>query len=299
MGKVKSQSLLSLVFLALLPLPILAQDYNAEFIDRFFVVPKVEESSLVFGSATERNLNAESIKFLVWNIYRSKRNDFHEDFALLAKETDIMMLQEANSQKLLPFYEQTQVQWGFGISYHLALNHEQFTGTLLGGRAKAIDFQVTKSVDVEPITFTPKTLTSAKFEIEGSFEQLLVINIHALNFVTQGAFERHIAQALALIDEHQGPIVFAGDFNTHTRRRMDFMRQTLVESYGFEELNFENDERMRAYITGHILDHAFVRGLEVVGSEVVGAIHSSDHKPILFEVRLKNQTLCSVIRSGL
>jgi endonuclease/exonuclease/phosphatase (EEP) superfamily protein YafD len=121
----------------------------------------------------------------------------------------------------------------------------------------------------------------------GVDEELLVINIHGLNVTGQDEFERHLLLAMEQVGDHHGPIIFAGDFNTRTKKRLAFMRELLIEEWGMDEMTFRNDERMRSFITGHIIDFTFTSGLEVIDSEVLGHLESSDHKAMYFEVRAR------------
>ena len=52
------------------------------------------------------------------------------------------------------------------------------------------------------------------FPITGTDQQLLVVNVHAINFVMLHTFEAFIKQLISAMKNHHGPILLAGDFNT-------------------------------------------------------------------------------------
>lgn len=196
------------------------------------------------------------------------------------------MIQEAVTTEMEPFYALDGFRYDFGVSFAFRWNRDKQSGTLLGSKVAPLETWIARTEDVEPVVRTPKVLTMGTYPIEGSEHPLLLINIHGVNMTNQRAFERHLELSLDQIGDHQGPVVFAGDFNTRTQNRLAFMRERLIEQAGFSEVEFRNDERMRAFLTGHILDFIFVRGLDVVDAEVLGQLESSDHKAMLVEVRV-------------
>lgn len=265
-----------------------ADDIDPEFISRAFVIPPLEKSHHTFGQASSESLNPESMKIFVWNIYKAKKDNYHEDFTHYGQGYDIFMIQEAMttpdvmSSKL----SKEGFRWDFGVSFGYRKNPEKETGTMLGSHVEPTRAWMARTKDNEPIVKTPKALTMAIYPIKGQEHGLMVINIHGLNLTSQKPFERHLLQAMDQVQNHRGPLVFAGDFNTRTKDRLEFMRDLLIEKWGMTELSFRNDERMRSFGTGHIIDFVFARGLQIVDSEVLGSLESSDHKAMLFEAKI-------------
>jgi endonuclease/exonuclease/phosphatase (EEP) superfamily protein YafD len=173
---------------------------------------------------------------------------------------------------------------GKSFTYNLYNNHA--TGTMVGSSADPEEVVVTHTPDYEPMTNTPKALTYARYALEGSDKSLLVISVHAINFTTIGPFKRNMLQARAEIEKHDGPVLFAGDFNTHHNLRTNYL-MNMMKELKFSTIKFINGhQRMKFKLTGSILDHGFVRGLKVKHAEVLGKAKGSDHKPMVLDLAL-------------
>jgi endonuclease/exonuclease/phosphatase (EEP) superfamily protein YafD len=130
---------------------------------------------------------------------------------------------------------------------------------------------------------TPKAMTFAKYPIELSPKKLLVISVHGINITSFGSFKRHMAQAEAEIENHDGPVFFPGDFNTRTKARTRYL-MTLIKKYGFKTVDFKDGHhRIRWKFTKNYLNHSFVRGLSVKEASVDGGSYASDHNPMFLE----------------
>lgn len=263
----------------------LEDDLDAKFISRLFVTPPLNKSHLIFREAEEGLLNPDSIKVFVWNIYKARNDGFNRDLAYYTRDMDLLMIQEAITTEMDAFWNLPNFRYDFGVSFAHKRNMSKQTGTMLASRVEPVKTWIARTKDVEPFVKTPKVLTMGTYPIQGSEDPLLLINIHGINLANHESFERHIELSLAQIGQHKGPVVFAGDFNTRTKKRLAYMRKRLVAHQGFQEVEFRNDERMRAYLTNHILDFVFVRGLEVVDAEVLGHLESSDHKAMVVELK--------------
>lgn len=267
----------------------LPADVDAQFIWKFFYIPELSDSEFYYKSPSREELNPESMKVLVWNVYKGEEDGFHRDYLEYAQDRDLLMIQEVvNTPDFLQSsLELSGFEHYFAASFGYTKTPEKLSGTMLSSPVKASKLWMARTKDVEPFVRTPKVLTMGTYPMAGVEEELLVINIHGLNVTGQDEFERHLLLAMEQVGDHQGPIIFAGDFNTRTKKRLAFMRELLVDQWGMDEMSFRNDERMRSFLTGHIIDFTFTKGLEVVDSEVLGHLESSDHKAMYFEVRHK------------
>lgn len=260
-----------------------ASDFDA---DRFgFEIPPIEKSQLRYGVPMYQVLDPENIKVLVWNIYKGEKDHFNRDITTLAPKYDLMMIQEALTTRMDVFRSIPGVRYDFGISFGYKKDPNKFTGTMIGSKVSPARAWIARTTETEPIIGTPKVLTMATYIFMNRPESLLLINIHGLNVTTHGPYIRHIELAIEQMKGHQGPIVFAGDFNSRTTKRLQETRQ-MLSRLGFSEMSFRNDERMRGALGGEVLDHVFYRGLEIIDSEVLGHLESSDHKAMSFEARL-------------
>ena len=80
-----------------------------------------------------------------------------------------------------------------------------------------------------------------------------------------------------------GPVIFAGDFNTWSASRQAAVDDFMSE-HGLGSIAFEPDLRSRAF--GRALDHIYVRGMQAEFAQVI-PVTTSDHNPL--RVRLAIQ----------
>ncbi len=272
-------------------------------------LPLKNEMLQQIGEAKHESLDAENLNILVWNIYKAKcelKNDeacktktWSEDFQNLAQDKDVIMAQEATMAPLMidTFERMNNYLWNFGISFKQKNGLETGVITATSVNAKTSPKPLRSPVKEGGFT-TPKMMMLNYHNIHGSQHELLTINIHAINVHTLNGFKRHINQAKPYILKHKGPVVFAGDFNTHMTSRLSFLTKLLVSELGFEKVNFKHEKDLTVNIKGNpvgVLDHAYVRGLEVVESKVFGKnckgcnVTSSDHTPFFVKLKLKTQ----------
>lgn len=254
----------------------------------FTKVPKLKKSHLVLGEASTQALNPDSIKVLVWNIYKGKNDGFYEDFTNYGSDRDILMIQEVvNKKPVMDAIDHfTDFRFDIGISFRYRFKKHIYSGTMIGSHVKPSYTKISRSRDREPVVNTPKVLTIGSYPIEGH-KDLLIINIHGMNVTSNKAFYRQVDDAIRAMSGHRGPIIFAGDFNTNRKARLRYLERNLVERLGFTDMQFRNDKRMRSAFTKLIIDFTFTRGLRVIDSEVLGELKSSDHKAMYFEVAVE------------
>lgn len=251
-----------------------------------YSIPDMSESHLVIGEPSAVALDPQSIKILVWNIYKGQRENWSKDFTILAEKADLLLVQEGYLNPLMQevFYYLRFFRFDFGISFLYQEEGGIPTGTTVGSKVKPFKSGLLRTVDTEPLIGTPKTITFGYYPITGFNKKVLVLNIHGLNVTKQEALERQILSANEIIAKHDGPVIFAGDFNTRTKNRMKFLRSKMQE-VGLQELTFLDDDRMS--FMGNPLDHVFVRNFSAKEARVLPSIESSDHKPIYLELRLE------------
>jgi endonuclease/exonuclease/phosphatase (EEP) superfamily protein YafD len=137
---------------------------------------------------------------------------------------------------------------------------------------------------IEPWLGTPKATGIATYRLTNSDVNLLVINIHGINFTIGTAQLEHQLQQLdELISMYQGPVILAGDFNTWKKRRSELLG-SFVQQLDMEAVEFPNDQRVTAF--GNTLDHMFVRNLSPVSADTL-AVDTSDHNPMSVELRFQ------------
>lgn len=266
--------LLALFFVSFIGKPALA--------NRYFQRVPLSEAHLTFGHAGGGSFNPRSIKVLVWNIKKASEEAWPVEFSAFGSGRDLFMIQEAYPSPVfnLTLAALGQYQWDMGISFRYVLYDYLPTGTMIGSKVLRDEFEVTHSPDFEPVTETPKAVTYSRYD------DLLVANIHGVNFTEFEPFVRHMEQIEDHLSKHIGPILIAGDFNTRTKDRIQYMYD-MMKRLNLKEVKLKNgNQRMRAKMTNNILDYAFVRGLHVNAAEVMGHAQGSDHKPMLLDLEL-------------
>ncbi|MCP4913403.1 MAG: endonuclease/exonuclease/phosphatase family protein [Oligoflexia bacterium] len=264
------------------------QSVNAGWLNWKFKIPSKRDNFVQLGEALPLELDPDNIKFMVWNIYKAKEKNFARDFKAHGQDVDVFMIQEAalNGKMEAVLAEFPDYQFDMGISFVLRKRGpDEATGSLVGSWVTPEEKGVMISRDREPIIGTPKAVTYAKYPLQGRNQELLVVNIHSLNMTSTRKFKRQLNDCRDLIAKHDGPVVFAGDFNTRNKRRLKYMYK-IMKGLGLYEVKFTPDTRRRSKFSKIFIDFSFVRGMEVKSSEVLGDLDSSDHYAMLFSVKI-------------
>jgi endonuclease/exonuclease/phosphatase (EEP) superfamily protein YafD len=252
-----------------------------------FKIPAMADSHVQIGDASQSQLNPNSIRILVWNLYKGEKEGFTKDFKRLSIDKDILLLQEGYLDNYMTqtLESMSDFQFDMGVSFIYKKKNNTRTGSFIGSRVKPDKVYFTRTKDFEPFIKTPKTTTYAYYPIAGSDKQLLALSIHGINFANHQAFVNHVNQSVDMIKNHDGPVIYGGDFNTRTKKRTRHLKR-LMTSLGMKETTFRNDKRMRAVKVGQYLDHVFIKGLLVRDAEVLKNIKSSDHKAMVLDLVL-------------
>jgi endonuclease/exonuclease/phosphatase (EEP) superfamily protein YafD len=83
----------------------------------------------------------------------------------------------------------------------------------------------------------------------------------------------------------QGPVVFAGDFNTNSADKTRCL-EAFAGQLGLRALAFQPDGRTLSKLSRLPLDHAFVRGLAVLAASAPD-VPGSDHQPLVLRLAVK------------
>lgn len=251
----------------------------------------LEQAHRFFGQADELALDPTSIKTLVWNIKKTQEAAWQREFLSYSENKHLVLLQEGiQNQRFTTTTEQVPgLRWDMAISFLLRKSNRAATGSMIGSTVLPVHTAVTQTSDFEPVVNTPKATIYAKYPLAGTAQELLVISIHGINLTSLSAFKRHMLQTRAEILRHDGPVLFAGDFNTRTRARTRYLMK-LMSDLNLHPVTFKNgDRRMVWKFTRNYLDHTFVRGLKVQTAEVLADSRGSDHKPMVLELALDQE----------
>jgi len=229
-------------------------------------------------------LSPDNISFFDWNIYKGSLDGWDSDFLRLSGGKDIILLQEASLDKRLQeVLQQQNLYWNLNNAF---LYREHETGVLLASTIPAIAScgQRTR----EPIIGIAKTILIAKYAIENSDKELLVANIHGINFTLgTGAYREQFDGLERILQNHDGPLVVAGDFNNWSDGRSVIISD-MATRLSLQTLAFEDENRTTFF--GDPVDHIFYRGLKPLDYKV-HSVDSSDHNPISVSFQLLNVEL--------
>lgn len=278
------------LFITLIILVSINSEANAGIrpLKRFFKILPESQSHTYSGTTRDLDLSSESIKVLVWNIKKTQEKPWQNEFLKYGQGKDLFLLQEAYQNELFTstIEKFENVRWDLGISFLYTLYNNAATGNMIGSKVEPTYVRVRHTSDLEPVVATPKVTTYAKYAVKGSNKELLVVSVHGINLTSYSSFTRHMEQARAEIEAHDGPVLFAGDFNTRTGGRTRYL-MNLAKELNLKTVDFRNGHcRMKFKLTPYYLDHTFVRGLNVKNSEVDCASQGSDHKPMSLELAL-------------
>jgi len=219
-------------------------------------------------------LAASRFHLITWNVHKGQDTGWQEDLERLSKQADFVLLQEATQHQNLSIFSTALFVSSFsfkdllsGVKTFTQTQPEWYCG---GGVA-------------EPIIQIPKVASIMNLPLEKG-NSLLIINVHLINFEWGiSAYQAQLEQLFSFVENHQGPIIMAGDFNAWNEERLNLVN-SLIKKYGLNSVALSQDERVR--FLGYPLDYIFMRGVKVVSatSEVVT---SSDHNPLLMEFELE------------
>ncbi len=242
------------------------------------VVTTAKDSVVISG------LSPDNISFFDWNIYKGSLEGWDSDFLHLSGGKDIILLQEASlDERLQEVLQQQNLYWNLNNAF---LYREHETGVLLASKIPTIASCGQRTN--EPLIGIPKTILIAKYAIENSEKELLVANIHGINFTLgTGSYREQFDGLERILQNHDGPLVVAGDFNNWSDGRSviisDMANRLSLQKLAFEEEN-------RTIFFGDPVDHIFYRGLKALDYKA-HSVDSSDHNPISVSFQLPSVEL--------
>jgi endonuclease/exonuclease/phosphatase (EEP) superfamily protein YafD len=105
-----------------------------------------------------------------------------------------------------------------------------------------------------------------------------------INFTLgQKNFRRQLNSATALLNNHQGPVIISGDFNTWRPLRHRIIKEEMMK-LGLEPVRFPVDSRTR--FLGQAVDHIYIKNLAVTEA-MAHESDSSDHNPMTIRLEVE------------
>jgi endonuclease/exonuclease/phosphatase (EEP) superfamily protein YafD len=224
----------------------------------------------------------ETFSILCWNVYKKNSKDlrfrpFLAEF-IEKKEIDLLLFQEANFRDNVPF---TIKNFAFDAAANLEFMGE-FYGVLSASRVESTDAKAYLSEGRESLIGPHKSLLLSTYPFEDG-SQLLILNVHAINFRENQGYYKELERFLELMQTYEGPMIIAGDFNSWNKNRIQKLHETR-EKLGLQAVPFKQIDQVKSFMGNH-LDFIFYRGVELVDFAVYQDHSLSDHNPLFARFR--------------
>lgn len=255
--------------------------------NKLFIVPK--SLRLVSNETLDACINypdysyldiTKDLNLVSWNIYKLNKQGWKKELAELSSSNDLLLLQEAISSKEL-YQEFKNKNWNIDQAYAFSL-FDNISGVMT--LSKLSPKKVCVFQQMEPWIRLPKTALLSVYMLS-NFQNLAIINIHSVNF-TLGLndFTKQLDNIISTLESFNGPIIFAGDFNTWSEKRLAVAKKVL-NRLNLKQVNFSPDERL--FVFGNALDQIFYRGMELKKAQSKNT-SVSDHAWLQASFRFKN-----------
>lgn len=236
------------------------------------------QAALTSLAAPQQQLDPEKIAIINWNIYKAQKDNWAADFKTFIEGQDLVLIQEAVNRPGIIKLLTRQPYWQLNTGFYYEGSE---AGVLTASSAPAIFSCGLRTT--EPIIRVPKTVLINLYPLANSEQILLVANLHGINFTLgTDTYYQQITAMVSIIEQHKGPTIIAGDFNSWSEARLAIVN-AMAEKLALKKLAYTNQNRVRMF--GNALDHVFYRGLEVITEETL-IVTSSDHNPIKVSFRL-------------
>ena len=232
------------------------------------------------GGSEIAGLDPERISVLNWNVYKGQRENWASDFRRYTYKHDVVTIQEAHlDETLTSMLDDEHQYWTLNTAFHYK---DKATGVMTASRVKPLRSCGQRTA--EPLIRFPKTSLVSYYPIRGVKQNLLVANIHGINF-TLGvdAYTSQLEKLYQVMKLHDGPIILAGDFNTWSDGRMEIVT-AITRRLELKSLDYTNHNRTSVF--GNALDHVFYRGLDPIEHDT-WHVTSSDHNPTHVSFRVE------------
>ncbi|MBD2169277.1 endonuclease/exonuclease/phosphatase family protein [Calothrix membranacea FACHB-236] len=250
---------------------------------------RTQESTIDSIHVIQTALDVQSIKVLNWNIAKKNYDKtWLQDFFNILEEyqPDLIFLQEfrldVDAEKVA---ELIDMSWNFAPNF-IDAHHQSYAGIFTAAKISPLKKRAIITKHYEPIIKTPKVSLMTEYPLSHHKDSLLTINSHLINFVNISKFKTQLHELEIALSAHQGPIIFAGDFNTWSRKRA-LLLYKVATRLGLMPVAFapHQSKKIKRFLLSPPLDYIFYRGLneQKTSAKVLEHINSSDHKPLLAE----------------
>ncbi len=247
---------------------------NSQVVNRF-----TAPCESLAGKQNPEGVNPEGFSILSWNAHKGSNVEWNDNLHSFGDKADFILLQEAALDSGLE--EQLGLlkkEWLLAVAF---VYDEKETGLLTAGRTPPQAYCIIR--ENESLVKIPKIILLSTYPIKGSESELLVINLHLINFtIGTEAMRRQIKAARGKIKSHPGPVIVAGDFNTWNAERESVVGEEM-QALGLQAVSFSPDDRVEFF--GRPVDGVYYKGLEVT-SATTYRVETSDHNPLEVHFRV-------------
>lgn len=224
----------------------------------------------------EDNLK-EEFSLLCWNVAKLTLKSSYKDFieSLIQNHNfDLLLLQEV---KKSISHELDIYDYSYVLSPNIETKKHIF-GVLSAFKSSCeAEFSIlSKKRELRYATHKVSLITHHRIS---NNDILLVVNLHAINFVNNTAFKNELDYLYASVRNHKGAMIVAGDFNTWNLKRVQFLHE-FTNNLSLKKVDFSDDRHIKKIFTNS-LDYIFYRDLHLTYSEVIDSKKISDHNPII------------------
>lgn len=259
-------------------LEIKADDYLGN------TIPDLGKSLNTFGKITETELPPK-LSILVWNLYKGQSKNFKNEYKRLSQNKTLILAQEMylSTQGLAQLNRQSEYQYVTATSF-IKTASQTHTGTFTAAKALKVNASMIRSQATEPVVATPKTTVLTTYKIRGLNKRLLVINTHAVNFVSDADYISEMNRIANTVTLFKGAVIWAGDFNSWNMKRFQYFKN-LLSTLNLKSTALIPDERLT--FNGFKLDHFYsTKDVYIASALSLKSDNGSDHSPMEFEVEI-------------
>lgn len=223
--------------------------------------------------------NSDKITLISWNIEKGHNPGWKNQLKNLAKDAQLVLLQEAVFVDEMKDSSKRAIYWSFSHGYQTRNYHSGIMTLSSISPDLICSFQ-----RIEPWIRSPKISSITRFKMTNNTPSLLVVNVHQINFTLgTNAFSQQLADISNILNAHQGPIILSGDFNNWSESRLTILTK-ITAALRLSPVSFSPDYRRKEF--GYYLDHIFTRGFNVEKSYTI-EVDTSDHNPLITTLSLQ------------
>lgn len=219
----------------------------------------------------------KEITVLCWNVAKLTLKSSYKEYLKLIIEDeniDILLLQEVKKQLAL---ELEIYDFSYVLSPNIQTKKHAF-GVLSAFRISCEEefSLLSKKREFKYATHKVTLITKHKMSDD---KYLMIVNLHAINFVKSSDFCNELDSIKESIKHHDGAIIVAGDFNTWSTKRVNCLKD-FAKELSLTEAPFSDICKIKK-VFSNSLDYIFYRGLQLTHSKVIDSKKISDHNPII------------------